>query len=40
MPIEAYTPEVMPGHAFREISQDFSKPAEIFREAIANVTAQ
>ncbi len=35
MPVE-YTPEVMPGHAFREISQDFAKPAEIFREAIAN----
>ncbi|MFO0906458.1 MAG: ATP-binding protein [Pirellulales bacterium] len=31
-----YTPEVKPGHAFREISQDFAKPAEIFREAIAN----
>ncbi|MFO0882783.1 MAG: ATP-binding protein [Pirellulales bacterium] len=33
---QSYTPEVKPGHAFREISQDFSKPAEIFREAIAN----
>jgi len=33
---QLYTPEVKPGHAFREISQDFSKPAEIFREAIAN----
>lgn len=32
----SYLPEVKPGHAFREISQDFSKPAEIFREAIAN----
>lgn len=31
-----YTPTVLEGHAFREISQDFSKPAEIFREAIAN----
>lgn len=36
MPKEPYTPEVKPGHAFREISQDFAKPAEIFREAIAN----
>lgn len=33
---EAYIPRVEQGHAFREISQDFSKPAEIFREAIAN----
>jgi hypothetical protein len=33
---ESYTPRVEEGHAFREISQDFSKPAEIFREAIAN----
>lgn len=33
---QVYTPEVKAGHAFREISQDFSKPAEIFREAIAN----
>src|SRR5438046_775237 len=31
-----YTPQVKPGHAFREISRDFSKPAEILREAIAN----
>src|SRR5205809_583068 len=36
MPAEPYVPQVMPGHAFREISQDFAKPAEIFREAIAN----
>ena len=33
---ESYIPRVEEGHAFREISQDFSKPAEIFREAIAN----
>lgn len=31
-----YIPIVKEGHAFRELSQDFSKPAEIFREAIAN----
>ena len=36
MSTDAYTPVVKEGHAFREISQDFSKPAEIFREAIAN----
>ncbi len=32
----AYTPTVKEAHAFREISQDFTTPAEIFREAIAN----
>ena len=32
----SYTPEVMQAHAFREISQDFTTPEEIFREAIAN----
>jgi hypothetical protein len=32
----AYTPEVKAAHAFREISRDFTTPAEIFREAIAN----
>jgi hypothetical protein len=31
-----YTPTVKEGHAFFEISKDFSRPAEIFREAIAN----
>src|SRR5271156_6862756 len=31
-----YTPKVMEAHAFREISLDFTTPAEIFREAIAN----
>ena len=31
-----YTPKVMEAHAFREISQDFTTPAEIFRESIAN----
>jgi hypothetical protein len=36
MPTPPYIPLVKEGHAFREISQDFSKPAEIFREAIAN----
>ena len=36
MSAPAYKPVVKEGHAFREISQDFSKPAEIFREAIAN----
>jgi hypothetical protein len=32
----SYTPEVKQAHAFREISQDFTTPEEIFREAIAN----
>jgi hypothetical protein len=32
----AYTPEVKQAHAFREVSQDFTTPEEIFREAIAN----
>lgn len=36
MSVPKYVPQVVAGHAFREISQDFSKPAEIFREAIAN----
>jgi hypothetical protein len=31
-----YTPRVKEAHAFREISMDFTKPEEIFREAIAN----
>jgi hypothetical protein len=31
-----YTPIVREAHAFLEISQDFTKPAEIFRESIAN----
>ena len=31
-----YTPHVKEAHAFREISLDFTTPAEIFREAIAN----
>ena len=31
-----YTPQVKEAHAFREISLDFTTPAEIFREAIAN----
>ncbi len=31
-----YIPRVMEAHAFREISLDFTTPAEIFREAIAN----
>lgn len=31
-----YTPIVKQGHAFLEISKDFSRPAEIFREAVAN----
>lgn len=31
-----YKPEVREAHAFGEISRDFTKPAEIFREAIAN----
>src|SRR5882724_3007319 len=31
-----YTPEVKQAHAFREISQDFTTPEEIFREAVAN----
>ncbi|MCH8244032.1 MAG: sensor histidine kinase, partial [Planctomycetes bacterium] len=33
---ETYTPTVKESHAFREISRDFTKPAEIFREALAN----
>jgi hypothetical protein len=33
---EPYTPRVVEGHAFLEISQDFARPAEIFREAVAN----
>jgi hypothetical protein len=32
----SYTPKVKEAHAFREISQDFTTPEEIFREAIAN----
>ncbi|MFB6448184.1 ATP-binding protein [Bradyrhizobium tunisiense] len=32
----SYTPLVKQAHAFREISLDFTTPAEIFREAIAN----
>lgn len=35
-PDQPYTPHVKEGHAFREISRDFTTPAEIFREAIAN----
>ena len=31
-----YTPRVVEAHAFREISLDFTTPAEIFRESIAN----
>jgi hypothetical protein len=31
-----YIPRVKEAHAFREISLDFTTPAEIFREAIAN----
>jgi len=31
-----YTPQVKAAHAFLEISRDFTTPAEIFREAIAN----
>src|SRR5579863_3913334 len=31
-----YIPVVKQAHAFREISQDFTTPEEIFREAIAN----
>src|SRR5581483_7515778 len=31
-----YVPQVKEAHAFREISLDFTTPAEIFREAIAN----
>jgi len=31
-----YTPVVKEAHAFREISRDFTTPAEIFRESIAN----
>lgn len=31
-----YTPKVKEAHAFREISQDFTTPAEIFRESVAN----
>jgi hypothetical protein len=31
-----YTPQVKEAHAFREISLDFTTPAELFREAIAN----
>jgi hypothetical protein len=31
-----YTPEVKAAHAFREISCDYTTPAEIFRESIAN----
>ncbi len=31
-----YKPEVKPAHAFLEISRDFTTPAELFREAIAN----
>ena len=31
-----YTPKVKEAHAFLEISQDFTTPAEIFRESIAN----
>ncbi len=31
-----YKPVVREAHAFGEISRDFTKPAEIFREAIAN----
>ncbi len=34
--MENYTPIVKEAHAFREISQDFTTPAEIFRESIAN----
>ena len=36
MAAETCTPEVKAAHAFKEISLDFEKPAEIFREAIAN----
>jgi hypothetical protein len=36
MTVEKHTPEVRAAHAFREISRDFTTPAEIFREAIAN----
>jgi hypothetical protein len=31
-----YVPKVKEAHAFREISLDFTTPAEIFRESIAN----
>jgi len=31
-----YFPTVKQAHAFREISQDFTTPEEIFREAVAN----
>jgi hypothetical protein len=31
-----YTPVVREAHAFLEISKDFTTPAEIFRESIAN----
>jgi hypothetical protein len=31
-----YAPQVKEAHAFLEISQDFTTPAEIFRESIAN----
>ena len=31
-----HIPEVRQAHAFLEISRDFTTPAEIFREAIAN----
>jgi hypothetical protein len=31
-----YIPKVKEAHAFREISNDFTTPAEIFRESIAN----
>lgn len=31
-----YIPVVKEAHAFREISLDFTTPAEIFRESIAN----
>lgn len=33
---ENYIPTVEQAHAFREISLDFGRPAEIFREAVAN----
>ena len=34
--MSSYIPEIKQAHAFREISQDFTTPEEIFREGIAN----
>ena len=35
-PMTQYTPVVKEAHAFREISLDFTTPAEFFRESIPN----